>query len=182
VGPPDNDDKTPPGNLPPQGISTLVLRLRGPRKYGSVVTGALIRLIDWGFTGTLVAGASSKKRVLLVEDNVTLALALQRLLEHLGYAVIGPVHSADEGLTMASCGDIDAAILDLSIVGGNSLRIAEALRIRGCPFLFTTGDCSPSLDERWDVPVLLKPVGLAELDRGVKQLLEGATVSRRDGD
>ncbi len=99
-------------------------------------------------------------RVLVVEDNFLVAMAVERALTERGCVVLGPVASVVEGSRMAAEGDIHGAILDVNILGGTSQAIAETLEQRGVPFVFMTGYGSPQmLPERLKrMPRLTKPV------------------------
>jgi DNA-binding response OmpR family regulator len=82
-------------------------------------------------------------RILLVEDNFLIASFLQRLLNDWGCQVIGPAPSVTQGRQLASTEQLDGAILDINIVGGDSIPVASVLQQRGCPVIFITGYGSP---------------------------------------
>jgi DNA-binding response OmpR family regulator len=82
-------------------------------------------------------------RILLVEDNFLIASFLQRLLLEWGCEVIGPAPSVAQGEMLATSERLDGAILDINIVGGNSIPVAALLKERGCPLVFITGYGSP---------------------------------------
>ena len=89
--------------------------------------------------------ALSHQQVLLVEDNFLVGLSLKSIIESYGCNVIGPVASVEEGLLSIEQEGIDQAVLDINILGGTSVPIAEALHSRNIPFLFVTGYNSPRL-------------------------------------
>ncbi len=109
-------------------------------------------------------------RVLLVEDEVLVALEVARTLEAAGCSVAGPAYSLEEGLALADAGGLDAAVLDLNLRGRTSLPILEALRGRGVPCLITSG-YGEAPEGHADVPVLEKPVPAARLLSAVEQAL-----------
>lgn len=112
-------------------------------------------------------------RVLLVEDDFMIAVRLQRMLAELGCIVVGPTSSVDEGVRLASNNEVDAAVLDINIRGGNSGPIAERLSELGRPFFFVTGYTSPHLlsDRLAGVRRLMKPVeGTALRDALLEQI------------
>lgn len=78
-------------------------------------------------------------RVLLVEDNFMVAGAVAGMLNELGCDVVGPFGRLAEAVLAAQTGDFDAALLDISIVGGSSEPIARAVHARARPFIFVTG-------------------------------------------
>ena len=66
-------------------------------------------------------------RILVVEDEVRLAQALQRGLRAEGFAV-DLAHDGEEGLFLAREGDYDAVILDIMLPKLSGYRICRALR------------------------------------------------------
>lgn len=62
---------------------------------------------------------------------------------------------------------MDFALLDFDLGDGtDALPIAEALEERGIPFVFVTAHPSQDLRDAYpDVPVLIKPLQLAQLER-----------------
>jgi CheY-like chemotaxis protein len=78
-------------------------------------------------------------RVLLVEDEILVALLLEDMLAELGHTVVGPVARLDKALEMAKQEAVDLAILDVRISGQEVYPVAETLTARGIPFIFSTG-------------------------------------------
>lgn len=99
-------------------------------------------------------------RLLLVEDDFLIAQSLKKMLEDFGCEVVGPVPSLDEATRIASSPEVEGAVLDINVKGGNSGGIARALERRGAPYLFITGYTSPPLTEAdlLDRTRLLKPI------------------------
>ncbi len=101
---------------------------------------------------------TSDRRVLLVEDEMMVAGMLQRMLDHLGYAVVGPASDVDEAMAMIDGGGVDAAVLDINLDGKMSYPVADELASRGIPFIFSTGYEGENLRDGYEgVPVLKKP-------------------------
>lgn len=67
------------------------------------------------------------KRILVVEDERTLALGIRDALVHAGFEAEA-VHDGDAGLERASSGDFDLVVLDLMLPGRNGLELLKALR------------------------------------------------------
>lgn len=112
------------------------------------------------------------RRVLVVEDEMTIALMIEEMLLDLGVQVIGPESRLDAALRLAAEATLDAAILDVNIRGGNSYPVADILAERGIPFVFCSGYNDWALEERHrDRPRLNKPYSLMELENKVIQLL-----------
>jgi CheY-like chemotaxis protein len=57
-------------------------------------------------------------RILLVEDEMLIAILIEDLLQGLGCHVVGPVSRLDAALRLAHREALDAAILDVCIRGG----------------------------------------------------------------
>ena len=78
-------------------------------------------------------------RVLVVEDEESLAAAVKRGLEGDGFSV-DVAHDGDEGLWLAREGSYDAIILDLMLPGKNGYQVCADLRSAGewTPILMLT--------------------------------------------
>ena len=98
-------------------------------------------------------------RVLLLEDEVLIAMDLQAMLEDGGHTVIGPVETVPDALSRLDADNPEAAVLDLHLGDASSVEVAQALAARGIPFLFATGAAGrANLPEGFaDRPVLVKP-------------------------
>jgi len=118
------------------------------------------------------------RRILVVEDEIMIAMMVEDMLEEIGccVAAVATRHSAAE--EAIESGGLDAAILDINLNGGTSFYIARALAARGIPFLFSTGyGESATPPEFRDRPVLGKPFAQAELRTKLSSLFSGATGS-----
>ena len=107
-----------------------------------------------------------RPKVLIVEDEVLLAMLVQDMLDALGFDVGAIASSLGAALHAGNGNDVDVAILDVNLNGRSSGPVAEILLQRGIPFIFATGygPLGPH-DEFPSVPVLHKPFGEAELMR-----------------
>lgn len=103
--------------------------------------------------------ALAGRRVLVVEDESLVAMLLETILEDMGCTPVGPVATVEEGLTMAADkGSLDAALLDVNVAGREVFPIAEALKARGVPFVFSTGYGEGGLPDAWrGHPTVQKP-------------------------
>ena len=103
-------------------------------------------------------------RVLIVEDEVIVALFLEDLLSEFGYEVAGVASHLDDA--MAHAPDYDLAVLDVHLNGRNVFDFADALAARGTPFIFATGYGERGIPDRHrGRPVLQKPFTPADLQR-----------------
>ncbi len=78
-------------------------------------------------------------RVLVVEDEVLLALDVQLILAQAGCIVVGPCASADQALTLMDRVKLDCAVVDLTLRGGTGHSVADILSARHIPFIIWTG-------------------------------------------
>jgi CheY-like chemotaxis protein len=114
---------------------------------------------------TIEGDALAGRRVLVVEDNFDLAEGMARILEAQGAEIVGPVGTVKRALeVIADDGQIDGAVLDINLRGETVYAIADVLRSKGVPTIFTTGYDKKSVKPGYtDIPCLLKPVRLEHL-------------------
>lgn len=102
--------------------------------------------------------SASGLRVLVVEDEIMVALLLEDMLSGFGHQVVGPVAQLSKAVEMAQREALDVAILDVNIKGNEVYPVAEALAARGIPFIFVTGYAKGGLPAPYsDRPSLQKP-------------------------
>ena len=113
-------------------------------------------------------------RVLVVEDDMLIALVIEQTLQDLGCVVFGPVGKLDAAMQMANDEVLDAAILDVNIRGGHIYPVAERLRARGIPFALASGYGDWALPQAFrNQPRLTKPFTARELEAQVLSLHPG---------
>ncbi len=113
------------------------------------------------------------RRIMIVEDEMLVAMELEALLAEQGCAVIGPAPTADRALALLAEGLPDAAILDVNLNGQTATPVAAALRAQNVPFLLATGYSQSLQLELKDTPRVDKPVNHERLVRVLAQLLGG---------
>ncbi|MCW1429474.1 response regulator [Novosphingobium sp. JCM 18896] len=102
-------------------------------------------------------------RILVVEDEPLLAMALVDEIEELGARVIGPVASLEGALDVIGTSAVDAAILDVELQKKLVYPVADRLVELGVPFVLTSGHDAAVLPERYaDVPHSAKPAPAIE--------------------
>jgi DNA-binding response OmpR family regulator len=79
------------------------------------------------------------RRVLVVEDDPFISLALEDMLTEHGCIVVGAASTVASALLLAASEEIDVALLDVSVGPERVDPVAELLAGRDCPFIFTTG-------------------------------------------
>jgi CheY-like chemotaxis protein len=99
-------------------------------------------------------------KVMVVEDEMLLALDLEDMLRDAGHTVVGQAADMQQALAIAedAQGRIDVAIMDINLArGSNGIETAAALRQRwNIPCLFVSGN----LDERTrELAAPCEPVG-----------------------
>lgn len=107
--------------------------------------------------------------ILLVEDEMMVAMMFEDALTDLGYSVIKAARVA-KAVQLAAAEVIDGAILDLNVAGEAVYPVADVLQDRGIPFIFATGYGDQRLRSDYlGWPTLAKPFHLANLARVVAQ-------------
>jgi PAS domain S-box-containing protein len=105
-------------------------------------------------------------RVLLVEDEVLVAMMMRDILTELGFSVVGPFSRLTEAMVAAVHEEIDAGIIDVNLGGEFVYPVADVLVAREIPFVFVTGYGVESIDGRFGhVPIVKKPVQRQTLER-----------------
>jgi CheY-like chemotaxis protein len=117
--------------------------------------------------------AHTGKRVMVVEDEALVAMLTCDYLEDLGCIVVGPFASVKDALEGLDNSEIDCAILDVNLGGGeNSFPIASALAEKHTPFVFATGyGAIGAKAEFASVTVLPKPFDEDQLAKALKTAL-----------
>ena len=81
----------------------------------------------------------SGKRVLVVEDEMLVLMAIEDMLADLGCTSITAAANVEKALELVATQAIDLALLDVNLNGQQSYPIATALSLNGVPFAFSTG-------------------------------------------
>jgi CheY-like chemotaxis protein len=98
-------------------------------------------------------------KVLLVEDEVIVALMVEQFLDDLGCRVVGPAGELAQAFALAERETFDCAILDVNLGGQRVDPFVDHLKARGAPFIFATGYGPAGVREEDRVwPVLMKPI------------------------
>jgi CheY-like chemotaxis protein len=115
----------------------------------------------------------ARRKILIVEDEMLIAMAVEQMVQDLGYEVVGPALTVDEALSLLEREACDCAILDMNLGRGVvSTPVAQALQARGIPFLFASGHGSNGTgEEPGAVPVLDKPFLIHDLEKALHRLL-----------
>ena len=104
------------------------------------------------------------KRVLIVEDEMLVAMNLEDTLVDLGLEVAGTAMHLKSAMELARSCEVDVAVLDINLHGGRSYPVADILIRRRIPFIFATGYGHPEGEQTYSgVPVLTKPYRPSDL-------------------
>lgn len=80
------------------------------------------------------------RKVLVLEDEVIVALDLAETIREAGYEVIGPYYSEEKALDALESTEPAFAVLDVNLgKGADSLKVARRLNEIGSKFVFLTG-------------------------------------------
>jgi CheY-like chemotaxis protein len=112
-------------------------------------------------------------RVLIVEDELIIAMELESMLARLGCVVLDAAPTVKRALRAVTHQHPDLAILDMNLQGERATPVAEALQEQGVPFVLATGYGSERLPERalQDVLCIRKPVNHHQLARVICEVL-----------
>lgn len=90
------------------------------------------------------------RRILVVEDESLVAMLLETILEDMGAVPVGAISTVDEALEVVTDDALlDAALLDVNVAGREVFPVAEALKAKGVPFVFSTGYGEGGLPDHW---------------------------------
>jgi CheY-like chemotaxis protein len=133
------------------------------------------------------AAAPRPLRVLVVDDEEAVRRVSARFLERVGHRVDTAADGA-EALELLKKATYDAVVADLRMPGLDGEELFHRLRARGDGLehrlVFLTGDAASEQAARVvaeaRVPVLVKPVRLAELARTIVQAAKGRSPERKE--
>ena len=125
------------------------------------------------------------KKVMIVEDDPLLAVVEQKMVERLGYEVIGKAASGEEALKKIQELNPEILLIDVQLAGQlNGIQTVKMIRenYKDIPVIFLSGDRSPSVlkdAQSTDyVEFLLKPITVQELSIPLNQASESATLAQ----
>jgi DNA-binding response OmpR family regulator len=114
-------------------------------------------------------------RVLVVDDEPLISMLVEDWLTELGCEVVGPAASVADGLELARGTELDGAILDVNLGNETCFALADALRSRGVPLAFATGDGTlGDVSDFEDAIVVSKPFDFAAVKAAVEALRDRA--------
>ena len=111
--------------------------------------------------------------LLLVEDNMIIALDTAEVLRELGAIQVETASSVSSALSLIDRVAFDAVILDVNLGTESSIEVANTLLKRKVPFCIVTGyaDHDGMLDGFSNVPIIRKPFSEEVLSQTISSLL-----------
>jgi CheY-like chemotaxis protein len=108
-------------------------------------------------------------RILLLEDNLIVALEAEDLLRSLGAVSVTAVSSISGATSLFDANPFDFAVLDINLGFENSLSFADRLRRAKVPFVFASGygDQSVSGESRISELIVSKPYDKESLSAAI---------------
>ena len=121
------------------------------------------------------AAAFGELPILLVEDQMLIAVDAEMMLAEMGFANVVTVGTSSEALGRLRTFRPAAAVLDVNLGLDTSIVVATELRRMGTPFIFATGygDSSIIPPELADIRVVRKPYSADELGSAILHLIGG---------
>ena len=110
-------------------------------------------------------------RILVVEDEMTVAMLIEDMVVELAYEVAAVVPRLEDAMRLLDSDSFDLAMLDVHLNGKTVFPFAAELEMRGIPFLFATAYGPRGIPAEFqDHIVLQKPFGPVELRRALIKL------------
>jgi len=113
-------------------------------------------------------------RVLVVEDEMAVAMLIEDMIAELAYEVAAIVPRLEDAMQYRDGDNFDLAILDVHLNGKTVFPFAAELEEREIPFLFVTAYGPRGVPEKFrHHQILQKPFGPVELRRALMELPAG---------
>jgi DNA-binding response OmpR family regulator len=112
--------------------------------------------------------------VLVVEDDLLLAIGLEDTLVGMGAVVVGVCRTLDDGMARADDNDFEVAVLDFCLGPDTVTPLARRLARRNVPFILHTGmsRSESSIMEWRDSVIVPKPAAPRTLATAIKNVLQ----------
>ena len=117
-------------------------------------------------------------RIMIVEDEVILTMAIQQTLESAGFEVTPPVLSGEEAVLRVQSDKPDLIVMDVTLQGElDGIETTEIiLKKYDIPVIITTAHSDPSMADRISKcgcrGFLLKPVNFKEMVSLIRDILD----------
>jgi DNA-binding response OmpR family regulator len=125
--------------------------------------------------------ARQAPRILIIEDELLIALMIEEMVRESGYRVSGVAHTIAMATREFAKRNYDAVLLDINIGGRFHAETADQLVSYGIPFAFVTG-YDYLVDPRHEqIPVLQKPFMPEHLSAMLETLVGPGKLARANG-
>ena len=139
---------------------------------------AAFRLLLFALAPLLPTGAPivhahnlAGKRILIVEDEIIVALDLANKITADGAKAVGPVSTVNAALDMIANTKLDGVILDVKLRGEMAFPVADVLADRHIPFVFMTAlDAGDIPSRHANVRCFQKPVRTEVICRALEAI------------
>lgn len=113
-------------------------------------------------------------KILLVEDQLLIAMDAEAILNDYGYHFIETATNLDDARRLVELHDVSLAILDINLGNQTTFALAKELLAKNIPFAFASGYPSDEAKEHdlGHIPIISKPFGEKELIATVTALLD----------
>src|SRR5215210_2710688 len=119
-----------------------------------------------------------KCRVLVIEDEALVAMLIEDMIHDSGDEMVGSASRLSDALVLVQEARADVALLDINLGGVLAYPVADVLRQRGVPIVFTSGYGSAGLIERFqDCPILDKPFDQHSLEKAIHTVVKSNACS-----
>ena len=112
------------------------------------------------------------RRVLVVEDEILVATAIECEVVGAGAEVVGPAYTLDEALELSQ-GRVDIAVLDINLGDHKVWPVAKTLGERGIPYVFASANAfgAQAIPEPFaSAPRFDKPVRMTSMLRKLAEM------------
>jgi CheY-like chemotaxis protein len=114
---------------------------------------------------------SDALRIMIVEDEALVAMEIEGMLAMAGHEAVAQADDLPSAVAAAEAEKPDLALVDIQLAQGTSgLDVAAALKERGVPVLFATGNCPTEKGRGLALGCLHKPIS----DRALATAIEAA--------
>jgi CheY-like chemotaxis protein len=106
--------------------------------------------------------------LLIVEDEVLIALSIEDTLLSSGHVIVGIAGDVASALDLARSSKIDLALCDVRLAKGDSgIDVASRLADQGIPVVYLSGNCPPHASHALVLGCISKPFQTAALHSAV---------------
>ena len=122
---------------------------------------------------------SAAPRILIVEDELVIALMINEMARDLGYIVSGIASNLAMARQQFAKRNFDAVVLDINLDGHYHPEIADFLLESGVPFAFLTGYDYLVEPRHEKIPLLTKPFTIAQFRALLRDLVGSGSSPRQ---